>query len=792
MSTNPPMSNIPPLGPPTGMMPGGGPSKFKPIDPVRVLRANWLWIVIALIVGLMIGGGVWFALNKYAAKYTSEAQFNVKANRIDMNNVGGSSSSPVNMNELEPLILREIQKIRSQPTLRQILNKPVVQETEWFKQFNNNMDDAYRALDEDVINAGHIRETPLFVVRAVTKYNADSQTILRALNEEYKRIKLLEMTQESATALRAAQSRRDSAEQRSANMTVQIKRFLENNPLPTINEGSSEATMRVRALVVEQERLNQALNSLQANYDQLLQRQAAGNFDPSDEERAFIEAGREILEIDTQLLQLRVQRESLLDKFKPQHPAVRSIDQQILALDRERALEFDNQARIQFNAKLEQAANGVELLSSESQKTNASLAEWTSRRQDYFRLIQEYETLQRAQEQAENDRDEATRTIETLQQIDDTKARVVVEESVPPQRAEQSFPPKPYVMAPGIGLLFVGLVTGLIFLRELVDQRVRSAQDVKMIPDASLIGMIPSVSQDRESKSIERVVENKPSSLLAEAFRQARTAVLSKIDRRGYKTLMLVSAKPGAGVTTSAQNLAASCARSGRRVLLIDANFRRPAMAKLMGMPDRPGLAELLTGQANMDDVVSMSGQSDVENLYLLPAGDTASAAVELFESPRFRELLAKLEAEFDLLIIDAPPALLTSDAQLLSRHVDAMLLVSRAQQDTRGMLQRTYNELDGQRADILGVLLNGVEASVGGYMKRNFREFHEYGGPDRRGKERTKVARSKSTHGTNGSNGSNGARPTQPPAPVAFDQDDQQPDVFGEIDLEENEDKDR
>ncbi|MEO0477455.1 MAG: polysaccharide biosynthesis tyrosine autokinase, partial [Planctomycetota bacterium] len=358
---------------------------------------------------------------------------------------------------------------------------------------------------------------------------------------------------------------------------------------------------------------------------------------------------------------------------------------------------------------------------------------------------------------------------------DESNSRVIVEEYVPPQQAKQSFPPEPYIMIPGIGILVMGLVTGLIFLRELVDQRVRSAQDVKMIPDASLIGMIPSASQDRDAKSVERVVENQPAGLLAEAFRQARTAVLSKIDRRGYKTLMMVSAKPNSGVTSSAQNLAASCARSGRRVLLIDANFRRPGLAKLMLLSGQPGLAEMLAGDEPIETADSLVQISGVEGLSLLPAGDTSQAAIELFESPRFRDLLAKLEAEFDLLIIDAPPALLTSDAQLLTRHIDAMVLVSRAQSDTRGMLQRLYRELDGQRADILGILLNGVEASVGGYLKRNFREFHEYSGPERRKSSRTRTS-------------SNGTSHKQPPAPIAIDDQD----VFGEMDMDDAEDQDR
>ena len=141
--------------------------------------------------------------------------------------------------------------------------------------------------------------------------------------------------------------------------------------------------------------------------------------------------------------------------------------------------------------------------------------------------------------------------------------------------------------------------------------------------------------------------------------------------------------------------------------------------------------------------------------------------------------MLAKLEAEYDLLIIDAPPAFLTSDAQLLSRHIDAMLLVSRAQVDTRGMLQRLHRELDGQRADILGVMLNGVEAAVGGYLKRNFREFHEYSGRDRRQSERTSLPRSNGTS-TNGSK------------PHRMEADEEQEDVFGTMDIGDGEEKDR
>jgi len=778
MSMNNPISNIPPLGPPTGMMPSAATSKFKPIDPLRILRAKWYWLVLAMVVGGGFGLGTWYGLDTKIPKYTSVAQFDVQASNIS---ASGRPLGQVPMNVLEPLILREVQKVRAEPTLRQTLNNTAVQQTEWFKEFNNNLDKAYEDLDENVLSANHIRDTPLFAVRATTRKAGDAQIILTALRDEYIRQKSAQVGAISARELQAAQSQLNTTEERITTMRSAIKRFLTATPLESLDERSSEAALRVQKLVIEVNEIEKSYNSLQATYGQLLERQAQGKFDPSDEERQMIENAREIVEIDSALRQLRVSRDSLLDKFKPEHAAVRSLDQQILFYERERTEEYDTQARTLFNAKLEQAALGKQILEQELGKTRESLAEWTLKRQEFVRLKQEYDSLIREQEQAEEEKQAAKKAIDDLLMIDESESRVTVTESFPPQKAKQTFPASPFVMVPGFAFMFTGIVTGLIFLREIMDQHVRSAADIKMIPDASLLGMIPSAEEDPSGvRTIDRVVEQQPSGLLAEAFRQIRTAVLSKIDRRGYKTLMIVSAKPGAGVTNVAQNLAASCALSGRRVLLIDANFRRPALAKLMGLNNQPGLAEILTNIKPIENANALIQRSSTKGLDVLTAGNTDQAVVEMFESPRFRELMARLEADYDMLIIDTPPALLTSDAQLLSRHVDAMLLVSRAKIDTRGILQRLYRELDGQRADILGVVLNGVEAEVGGYLKRNFREFHDYSGPDRRTGERASSGRSRKAN--------NGDQ--APAANLTADQEDE--DVFDGLDIIDSDEQDR
>ena len=739
MSTNNPMSNIPPLGPPTGMMPGGAASKFKPIDPVRVLRANWLWIALSVIIGAVIGTGLWFGMNKMFPKYTSEAQFKVNANNIDPT---GRSTGPVRMAELEPIIITEVQTIIGEPILRKILNEPSVQGTEWFRQFKDDFDLAYEDLSDNVIKANHLRDTQLFEVRASTLAENDAQIILTSLRDEYLRQKAALVQGDSARDMEAARRRLNAGNEEITSIKGEIKRFLTNTPLETLEERTSRAAQEVQRLVYEKNEHEKNYRSIEATYAQLVDRQKENDFEPSDEERAQIEDRPEIMGLDQRLIDLRVSRATQLRKYGPEHDIIKNIDEQTLATERERRDEYDKIARTIFFAKLEQAAIGMEILKANVSDATTQLDQWTVQRQDTVRLLDEYETLKRELEAAEKERDLAAQTIADLLQTDYMESRVVVEQAYAPQKAKQSFPPEPVIAVPAITAAFTFLVTGLIFLRELMDQRVRSAADVKMVSDASLIGLIPDANEDRASaRSINRVVEQRPGGLLAESFRQVRTAVLSKMDRRGYKTLMFVSAKPGAGVTSIVQNLGASCALSGRRVLVIDANFRRPALAAMMGLSPGAGLADLLCGDADLDKALSLTQTSQTPGLSVLPAGNAEKAAVELFENPRFRELLARLESEFDLLIIDASPALLTSDAQLLSRHVDAMVLVSRARTDTRGMLQRLYRELDGQRADILGIVLNGVQSSAGGYLKRNFREFHAYSGTDRREAPRTRTA---------------------------------------------------
>ena len=106
-----------------------------------------------------------------------------------------------------------------------------------------------------------------------------------------------------------------------------------------------------------------------------------------------------------------------------------------------------------------------------------------------------------------------------------------------------------------------------------------------------------------------------------------------------------------------------------------------------------------------------------------------------MLEGTAFRALLGRLESEYDLILIDAPPALLTSDSQLLAKHVDAIGVVVNAGVDKRGMIERMLGKLDGQRADVLGLILNGVRSAAGGYFRKSYQDFYRYNTGDRNGK---------------------------------------------------------
>jgi capsular exopolysaccharide synthesis family protein len=209
---------------------------------------------------------------------------------------------------------------------------------------------------------------------------------------------------------------------------------------------------------------------------------------------------------------------------------------------------------------------------------------------------------------------------------------------------------------------------------------------------------------------------------MAESYRALRTSLLLSNLGTPPKIIMITSARPQEGKTTTSINTSIVLAQKGVRVLLIDADLRRPSVHKTLGMGPRSGLSNVLTGSALLEQTIVRS--PILTNLFVLPAGTPPPNPAELLASSNMRDLLLELRDKYDHIVIDTPPTLSVTDAVVLSQRIDAIILVIRSNQTTKQALRRARDILAQVNARITGVLLNAVDLTSPDYYY-----YYEYQG---------------------------------------------------------------
>jgi capsular exopolysaccharide synthesis family protein len=209
---------------------------------------------------------------------------------------------------------------------------------------------------------------------------------------------------------------------------------------------------------------------------------------------------------------------------------------------------------------------------------------------------------------------------------------------------------------------------------------------------------------------------------MAESYRALRTSLLLTSLGAPPKIIVITSALPREGKTTTSINTAIVLAQKGTRVLLIDADLRRPSIHRTLGMGPRAGLSNVLTGGAALQQATVRS--SVLPNLYVLPAGTPPPNPAELMASAQMVEMLAELREQYDHIVIDTPPTLSVTDAVVLSTRADAVVLVIRSSQTTKPALRRARDILAQVNARVCGVLLNAVNLDSPDYYY-----YYEYQG---------------------------------------------------------------
>lgn len=259
--------------------------------------------------------------------------------------------------------------------------------------------------------------------------------------------------------------------------------------------------------------------------------------------------------------------------------------------------------------------------------------------------------------------------------------------------------------------LVLGLVVGLAagfaasVLRATLDNRIRGEIDLRQVTNAPILGGI-TFDQDATRKPL--LTQSAPQSPRAESFRQLRTNLqFANVSGRA-RSVLVTSALPGEGKSTTATNLAIALAQAGQTVCLLDADLRRPMVNEYLGLDRAAGLTTALVGAADVNDLLQPWGDG---NLFVLTSGQIPPNPSELLGSQEMQRLISGLEEVFDTVVIDAPPLLPVTDAAVLSQHVGGVLLVVGAQKLKRHDLEKALNALNLVGSDLLGIVLNRLPA---------------------------------------------------------------------------------
>lgn len=418
------------------------------------------------------------------------------------------------------------------------------------------------------------------------------------------------------------------------------------------------------------------------------------------------------------------ERERLGTRYGDAHPQITSLDREIEALREQLREEISTIVRSADADLREVRAIETGIAAAMDQAHTAGL-ELNLREIEYNRLSREEENKAKLYELV------LQRTTETdlTRMLRTTHVRLVDRAQVP------RYPVYPNRTTNAIGGTLGGLILGILlaFGIRFLDRRIRSAEAIEEL-GVTLLGVIPAVigteipEKGRRRRGVtargapELVVHDAPMSSAAECCRTIRTNLtFTSVGVSGSRVFVVTSSQPREGKTTVASNLAASIAQSGKRVLLVDTDLRKPRVHQAFQLSREKGVTTYVVGESTFRDVVQ---STRVPGLDVITSGPVPPNPAELLHAPRFEQLLVEARREYDVVIFDSPPVGAVTDAAIIAPQTDGVLVVAKANETTRDALESTVRQLRDVGARIVGAIVNGLDIRTQGYYGKG----HYYG----------------------------------------------------------------
>jgi capsular exopolysaccharide synthesis family protein len=269
--------------------------------------------------------------------------------------------------------------------------------------------------------------------------------------------------------------------------------------------------------------------------------------------------------------------------------------------------------------------------------------------------------------------------------------------------------------------LFGGI--GLAFFTEYLDNTVKTPEDIEKRMHMPSLGLVPHYSPAKGKIPIELISYSKSKNPINEAFTSIRTFLLFSSAGKPPKVIVITSPRKEEGKTTTILNMAISLTKSNSKVLIVDADMRRPRLHKIFKTSNKSGLSAFLSGNAELD-TESLINNTPIKHLNIMTSGPLPPNPTELLSSFRMRELIDGLSPIYDFILFDSPPILGMADAAITSAHTDGVIMVVRSGQTPREAAQQAKKILEGLNSKLLGVVLNAISESN---LKYGYYSYYQY-----------------------------------------------------------------
>lgn len=696
---------------------GGG---FTPGDIVAMLRRRAVLIVVlfVLLSGAAVGGFLlwWFEFPGYRAESLIECISNIPETELSL------EQQRLKEDEHERFVQTQALLLKSPTILGEALKVTAVRGTAWFDSVGKRKKEPLLILADELV-AAPVRGTNFLRVAIECRETKDPAIIVNeVVRRWYDMVRERSASEFTKSALDAAKKEQQDIEREIASKRERLKAIAARLPAGAReNPGNNITAQNVRQYALQ-------VAQLQLELSQLEQFRSMYNSPEgvavTAEDRATVEQDPQVAESARTHFLLQQQRAADEKVYGANHNALRQIDAQIEAAEKKlTALRLERYT--QRRADIREAANSAY----DNQRhslfiAQENLAKAEAELQDQDRMLFDYADLDAQILKDLEYQLQVSNYIKGLTRVRDQQTAIRVNITQPAIDPLERSSPSLYLIPFGI-FVALALSVGIALALELLNKSVRTSQDIVRHLDIGMLGAIPDI--DDEEVAIQRVetaVRDAPRSMVAEAFRRIRTNLQFAAPADRQRSIIVTSPGPEDGKTTVACNLAMVVAQSGRRVLLVDANLRRPTLHTLFDGIKPHGLSNILVGDGSLSGCIC---KTPLPQLDVIGSGPIPPNPVDLLTGRHWLDFLRDATAQYDQVFIDAPPVLLASDAGVLSTTVDGLILVVRAHRNSRGVAQRACRLLHDVNAHVFGAVLNAARVTRGGYFREQLRAYYDY-----------------------------------------------------------------